>query len=93
MKGVPSSQLVIALTGPHQKVSLSITKPCATDHKIVLLTVICDEVATTIETSNILAIKVSLPEDGDVGMPASDMEIGSSNADGRHDAGVQMETD
>jgi len=45
------------------------------------------------ETSNIPAIEVSLPEDGDVGMPASDMEIGSSNADGRHDAGVQMQTD
>jgi len=92
MKGVPASQLVIAMTGPHQKVSLSITKPCATDHKIVLLTAICDEVAATIETSNILAIEVSPPEDGDVGL-ASDMEIGSSNADARHDAGVQMEMD
>jgi len=82
MKGVPASQLVIATTGPHQKVSLSITKPCATDHKIVLLTAICDEVAATIETGNILAIEVSPLEDGDVGMPASDMEIGSSDADG-----------
>jgi len=92
MKGVPASQLVIAMTGPHQKVSLSITKPCATDHKIVLLTAICDEVAATIETGNIPAIEVSPPEDGDVG-PASDMEIGSSDADAGHDAGVQMETD
>jgi len=93
MKGVPASQLVIAMTGPHQKVSLSITKPCATDHKIVLLTVICDEVAATIETGNIPVIEVSPPEDGDVGTPASDMEIGSSDADAGHDAGVQMETD
>ena len=85
---MPASQLVIATTGPHQKVSLSITKPCATDHKIVLLIVICDEVAATIETGNIPAIEVSLPEDGDVGMPASNMEIGSSDADGGHDAGV-----
>jgi len=38
MKGVPASQSVIAMTGPHHKVSLSITKPCVTDHKIVLLT-------------------------------------------------------
>jgi len=59
----------------------------------VLLTAICDEVAATIETSNIPAIEVSLPEDGDVGMPASDMEIGSSDADAGHDASVQMETD
>ena len=42
---------------------------------------------------NIPAIEVSPPEDGDLGTPASDMEIGSSNADGGHDAGLQMETD
>jgi len=58
----------------------------------VLLTAICDEVAATIETGNIPAIEVSPLEDGDVGL-ASDMEIGSSNADAGHDAGVQMETD
>jgi len=45
------------------------------------------------ETGNIPAIEVSPPEDGDVGTLASDMEIGSSNANGGHDAGVQMQTD
>jgi len=50
-------------------------------------------VPATTETGNIPAIEVSPPEDGDVGIPASDMEIGSSNADGGHDAGVQMQMD
>jgi len=45
------------------------------------------------ETGNIPAIKVSPPEDGDVGTPASDMEIGSSDANGGHDASVQMQID
>ena len=45
------------------------------------------------ETGNIPAIKVSPLEDGDVGTPASNMEIGSSDADAGHNAGVQMETD
>jgi len=55
--------------------------------------VIHNEVAATMETGNILAIKVSPSEDGDAGMLAPNMEIGSSNADGRHDAGVQMQMD
>jgi len=42
------------------------------------------------ETSNIPAIEVSPPEDW---TPASNMEIGSSDANGGHDAGVQMQTD
>ena len=49
--------------------------------------------AATMETGNIPAIKVSPLEDGDVGTLASNMEIGSSDADGGHDASVQMQTD
>ena len=41
-----------------------------------------DEAAATMETGNIPAIEVSPPEDGGIGTPASDMEIGSSDADG-----------
>jgi len=45
------------------------------------------------ETSDIPAIEISPLEGGDVVILASDMDTSSSDADGTHNTGMEMETD